>query len=192
MLYRDLCLRKFCNSLSLVFNCYVSYGQPRELYGHLSPDNPSNLKLMKYIISVQTLAKGSAIFYGSITRFVLRVVSLSFLAHTILVYARIGHVIQIKVRAKRNQRGADERMKLLQYLSEIKAAKTGFLIAICWIVCNLPIIITFSGMLSIKSFFTDTILRRYFVALASLNSILNPVILFWNNKRLRIHVYEDR
>lgn len=148
-------------------------------------------QLMKYVIivwTVQTLAKGLAIFYGNTTRFVLGVISLAFLAHTTFVYASIGHVIQIKFRANRNQRGVVERNKLMQYLGEIKAAKTCFLIVMCCIVCNLPAIITFSGMFSIKSVFTTTLLRRYFVVLVSLNSSLNSVILFWKNKRLRIHV----
>ena len=151
----------------------------------------SKRQLMKYLIgvwTVETLAKGLAIFYGNITRFVLGVVSLAFLAHTIFVYARIGHAIQNKFRANKKQRGAEERNKLMQYLSEIKAAKVCFLIVICCIICNLPAIITFSGMISIGSIFTNTILRRYFVVLVSLNSSLNSVILFWKNKRLRIHV----
>lgn len=147
-------------------------------------------QLMKYVISVwtvQTLATGLAIFYSNTTRFVLGVVSLAFFGHTIFVYSRIGQAIQIKVREKIIQRVAPERNKLMQYLSEIKATKTCFLIVICSIVCNLPAIVTFSDMISIKSLFTGTILRRYFVALVMLNANLNSVILFWKTKRLRIY-----
>lgn len=75
----------------------------------------------------------------------------------------------------------------MQYLSEIKAAITCFLIVICCILCNLPVVITVSGMVEIKFSLRTLLLRKCFTLLIMLNSSLNSVILFWRNKKLKIY-----
>ena len=50
-----------------------------------------------------------------ITRLVLGFSCIAFLANTIFVYAKIDRVMQLKVRVKENEGGANERRKLLQY-----------------------------------------------------------------------------
>ena len=147
--------------------------------------------LLIYVVAMFTLeilAVGSNIYYkGKITRYVIGLPCIAFLAPTIFVYAKAAHIIQIKFRVSENQRGSNGRNKSMQYFSEIKATKSCFMIVICCIICNLPVILTDSKIISIDSVFTNAILSRWLIALAMLNTSLNSIILFWRNKRLRIH-----
>ena len=147
--------------------------------------------LLKYVVVVcllQSLALGFSFYnYQHITRLVLGFSCFAFLAHTIFVYAKIARAIQIKVCVQENGQGSSKRRKLMQYLSEIKAAKTCFFIVTCCILCNLPVIITVTDMVGNKFTFKTLLLRKCFTILFMLNSSLNSVILFWRNKKLRIY-----
>ena len=143
-----------------------------------------------YVLAVSTLQIlffCSSFVYVKIIRPVVGVSCLAFVIHTIFVYAKIARAIQIKFRAKQNQRVGNERRKLIQYLSEIKAAKTCLLVVICCIVCNVPSIVMFSEMVRIELNFQTVLLKRCFIVLVLLNSSLNSMILFWRDKKLRMH-----
>ena len=147
-------------------------------------------KLMKYVIAVcglQMLLLGSTLLYNRIMRILLGLICVAFFVHTIFVYSKIARTVQMKVRTIRDKRNPEERSRLKQYLGEVKAAKTCFLVIFCSIVCGLPVLLASSGAFDFKSLFTEVILKRYFNVLVMLNSSLNSVILFWRNKKLRIH-----
>ena len=147
--------------------------------------------LLNYVVAVctlQSLTLSSTFYYSRVMRSVLGVFCLTFLAHTVFSYAKIARAIQIKVRVNENRRVGSERRKLMQYLSEIKAAKTCFLLVICCILCNLPAIVTFSFLVEVKSSFETLLLRKCFTVLVILNSSLNSLILFWRNKKLRVYM----
>ena len=146
--------------------------------------------LLNYVISMstlQSLAVGSTFYHSQTTRSVIGFCCILFLAHTIFVYTKIARAIQIKVRINQNQQGTNTRSKSMQYLREIKAAKSCFFIVICSIMCNLPSIVIVSEFISIESVSTVVNLTRWFMALVMLNSSLNSVILFWRDKKLRIY-----
>ena len=146
--------------------------------------------LLKYVAvgaTLQTLGLSLTLYYNHISYIVLGSSSLIFLAHTIFVYIRIGCVILSKAQVNENRRTASERSKLMRYLSDIKATKTCFIIVFCCIACNLPGILTFSGMISMKSIAEAVILRRCFYVLIMFNSSLNSILLFWRDKKLRIY-----
>ena len=146
--------------------------------------------LLNYVVAVctlQLLGLSSTFFHNKISRPILGLFCLAFLTHTIFVYVKISRAIQIKVRANENQRGGNHRRKLMQYLSEIKATKTCFLVVICCILCNLPVIVTFSEVVEIESSFKTVLLRRCLIVLVLLNSSLNSIILFWRDKKFRIY-----
>ena len=146
--------------------------------------------LLHYVVAVcilQTLTLSSTFYYSQVTRSVIGLFCLAFLAHTVYVYVRIARAIQIKVRVNENQHGRNQRRKLMQYLSEIKATKTCFLVVICCVLCNLPAIVTFSALVEVKSSFETLLLRKCFTVLIILNSSLNSLILFWRNKKLRVY-----
>ena len=83
-------------------------------------------------------------------------------------------------------------IKLMRYLRNIKATKTCFIIVLCCIACNLPGILTFSGMISMKFVAEAVILRRCFYVLIMFNSSLNSILLFWRDKKLRINAKISR
>ena len=149
--------------------------------------------LLNYVVAMFTLgilAVGSNIYHkGKITRYVMGLLCIAFLAHTIFVYGKAARVIQIKFRVSENQRGSNGRSKSMQYFSEIKATKSCFIIVICCIICNLPVILTctVSKIINIDSVSTNAILSRWLIALAILKTSLNSIILFCMNKRSRIH-----
>ena len=147
--------------------------------------------LLNYVVAMfalEILVVSSNIYLkGKVTRYVMGLLCIAFLAHTIFVYGKAARVIQIKFRVSANQRGSNGRSKSMQYFREIKATKSCFLVVICCIICNLPVILTVSKIINIDSVSTNAILSRWFIALAMLNSSLNSIILFWKNKRLRIH-----
>ena len=146
--------------------------------------------LLKYVVvvcSLQSLAIGLSLYYGDIMRFINGFSSITFLGHTTFVYAKISRAVQIKFRVKESQQGINVRHNLVQYLREIKKTKTCFLIVACCILCNLPAIITFSGMAEMNSRFKTLLLKKCFTLLVMLNSSLNSVILFWRNKKLRVY-----
>ena len=146
--------------------------------------------LLNYVVAVCTLLLlgfCSSFFYVKISRPILSLLSLAFLAHTIFVYVKIARAIQTKVRVNENQRGKNQRRKLIQYFSEIKAAKTCFFIVICCIFCNLPITVTFGDVVEVNVSFETVLLRKCLIVLVMLNSSLNSVILFWRDKKLRMH-----
>ena len=146
--------------------------------------------LLKFVVVVcllQGCAPASMLYNNQIPRFVIGFFCLLFLAHTVFVYVKIVRAIQLKARARENQQGAKGKRKLVQYLQEIKATKTCFLIVICCILCYLPAAIAFSNALKIDSIIKTLLLRRGCVVLLSLKSSLNSIILFWKNKKMRVH-----
>ena len=146
--------------------------------------------LLKYVVvvcSLQSLAIGLSLYYDDIIRFINGFSSIAFLGHTIFVYVKISRAVQINARVKQSQQDTNMQRKLVQYLREIKAAKTCFFIVICYISCNLPAVITFSGRVQMNSSFKTILLKKCFTLLIMLNSSLNSVILFWRNKKLRVY-----
>lgn len=145
--------------------------------------------LLKFVVTaclLQSLTPAALILYDSqLPRFVIGLSCLVFFAHTIFVYVKIARTIQIKVRAGENQQDADGKRKPAQYLREIKATKTCFLVAPCCVVCKVvPAVNTFSNVVRIKSIIETMLLRRGYAVLLFLNSSLNSFILFWKNKKL--------
>ena len=121
--------------------------------------------LLKYVVVVcnlQSLAIGLSLYYGDIMRFINGFSSITFLGHTTFVYAKISRAVQIKFRVKESQQGTNVRRNLVQYLREIKKTKTCFLIVACCILCNLPAIITFSGMAEMNSSFKNFTPQKMF------------------------------
>ena len=138
------------------------------------------------VFSLQTLALGFTVYF-ILSRLLFGFVCLVFLAHTVFTYTKIARAIQNKIRHSRLAQNAEGRSKIKQYLTEIKATKTCFLIVVCCIGCYLPSVLLLSGMISPKNFFVKVILIRSFGVITMLNSTLNSLILFWRNKKLRIH-----
>ena len=146
--------------------------------------------LLKYVVvvcSLQSLAIGLSLYYDDIMRVINGFSCITFLGHTIFVYAKISRAVRTKVRVKESQQGTSVRRKLVQYLHEIKKTKTCFLIVACCILCNLPAIILFTGWVEMNLSFKTLLLKKCFTLLVMLNSTLNSVILFWRNKKLRVY-----
>lgn len=85
------------------------------------------------------------------------------------------------------QSGSNAWKEQINAIFEWEKSKSCFIIVICCIICNLPVILTVSKIINIDSVSTNAILSRWLIALAMLNTSLNSIILFWRNKRLRIH-----
>ena len=85
--------------------CHPAYHQCRMKKRHL----------LNYVVAMFTLgilAVGSNIYHkGKITRYVMGLLCIAFLAHTIFVYAKAARIIEIKFRVSENQRGSNGRSK---------------------------------------------------------------------------------
>ena len=113
---------------------------------------------------------------------------LIFIGLNTFVYTRIYIVILKLARAdKAQERNANlseqNASKRQSFLSEVKQAKSCFLVLICFVLCLLPLVL--GGLFEITGF--DVVVHQMWsLTLVMLNSSVNSVIFFWTKKELRV------
>jgi hypothetical protein len=151
-------------------------------------------RLLKGFISfccLQTLSLGAFLWVREprIAKGVFSANLLFFLAFTTFVYVKIFRYYCIKT--KRNHPGRendnvarDSAGKRVQFLKELKIAKSCFLVVLSNLVCCLPSIIYFAIVSASPKFHVITV-RKWLYILSMFNSTANSLIFFWRNKELR-------
>ena len=124
-----------------------------------------------------------------ITFFSILLIILFFILNT-FVYTRIYAVVlkiarSDKVRA--NNGREENSTKRQKFLSEIKQAKSCFLVLACFVICFLPL--PFGEMLRGKG--VDYVVHQsWSMTLIMLNSSVNSIIFFWTKKELRVQALQ--
>ncbi len=168
----------------------------------------TNERLLAYVVTactIQTIIHAFSLTHNEIARPIMIATAILFISITVFVYLKIF----LKIR-ETNRVGMDlvaanggssktnpprsnvaaslskTRSEKANFLKELKAAKSSFLVVICCLVCCVPGTLSF-GPLNLKSSFEAIALKIGFAVLAMLNSSLNNVIYFWCNNALRKH-----
>lgn len=150
-------------------------------------------RLLQYniaICSCQTILFSFAMNYVDIFPFILMVITFSLVLSTVFVYTSIllsrcknqTHLgNQVSTLSRSTEKSRKQRFK-----KELDAAKLCFLVIVCCLACFLPGFISNMGRrLTANPSFSVVARRRYFALLFLSNSMLNPVIFFWKNKKLK-------
>ena len=166
----------------------------------------TNERLLTYVVAactIQTIIYALNLTHSEIVRPVIITATILFILITVFVYLKIF----LRIRAATNRSGmisveenlegrmnpsrsndskklSEDRSRKANFLKELKAAKSSFLVVICCLVCYVPATLSF-GPLNQKSSFEAIAVKVWFVVLAMLNSSLNSVIYFWLNNKLR-------
>ncbi len=168
----------------------------------------TNETLLTYVVAactIQTIFYAFSLTHNEIVRPVMITTTILFILMTVFVYLKIFLRIRATKRSgvisveenlgegrntSRNsvsKKPSEDRSRKANFLKELKAAKSSFLVVICFLVCCVPATLSF-GPLNLKSSFEAIALKVWFVVLlAMLNSSLNSVIYFWSNNMLRKH-----
>ena len=146
-------------------------------------------KLTKYVISVsivQTIFLSLTLPYSQITRVIVGINTVLFVAFTVVVYASIcvSTLSKKKVDCRAENPAAEERKKGIKFGKELKIATSCFLVVVCNVTCCLPLVLV-TSFDTVQYSFNLVLVRRCLGVLSVLNSTLNSVIFFWRNKELR-------
>ena len=108
----------------------------------------------------------------------------------IFVYTRI-YLVVIKIarmdKIQTENVAEQNATKKQQFLSEVKHAKSCFLVLICFIICLLPQVLANSFKLNT---FDRFVYQTWSITLIMLNSSANSVIFFWTKKSLRVQAIQ--
>jgi hypothetical protein len=150
-------------------------------------------RLLKCFISIcclQTLLQAACLWFGKpmIARGFFSANMLLFLAFTTFVYAKIYRYFIKKNRSHPGREVAnaaqDSAGKQIQFLKELKIAKSCFLVVLSNLVCCLPSIIYLAILSPTPNFHVMTV-KKWLYILSMFNSTANSLIFFWRNKELR-------
>ncbi|CAB4007446.1 histamine H2 receptor-like [Paramuricea clavata] len=167
----------------------------------------TNERLLAYVIAVctiQTVIYGFSVTHNKIMRPILVATTTLFIFTTVFVYFKIflsirsrnrvgvilvgknieSDAIRLSRRDVSEKTSAENRSGKAEFLKELKAAKSSFLVVMCCLVCYVPGTLSF-GPLNLMSSFLAVALKVWFVLLAMLNSTMNSIIYFWMNNMLR-------
>ena len=184
------------------FDRYMGVLHPLVHRKHLT-----NERILKYVVaacSVQTIIYAFSLTDNETVRPIVYTTPMLFILMTVFVYSKIflkvrtlGRVgILVEESSENNNNTADRsrsnvakkdlksRDRKINFLKELKCAKSSFLVVICCLVCYLPCVISF-GPLNLRSSYKAIAIKMFFVALSLLNSSLNSIIYFWLNSLLR-------
>ncbi len=182
------------------------YMSPTGRAGPIHRNLVTNERLLTYVVAactIQTIIYALNLTHSEIVRPVIITATILFILITVFVYLKIF----LRIRAATNRSGmisveenlegrmnpsrskdskklSEDRSRKANFLKELKAAKSSFLVVICCLVCYVPATLSF-GPLNQKSSFEAIAVKVWFVVLAMLNSSLNSVIYFWLNNKLR-------
>ena len=151
--------------------------------------------LFKFIILFwifSGIALGLSLIYGYtiLVRFTTIMFS-GFMLFTMFAYTRIGIKVISSQRQHQNfspPSGNDQclrRKEHVNFLKEIKLAKSCFMIVICYVLCITPVTVFLGILRNALSDSNIVIAIAWCVNIALLNSSLNSVIFFWRSRELR-------
>lgn len=155
----------------------------------------------------ETILFGFGFVYVDIVPYILTVVTVLFIASTVIVhcgilFSRLKNLVHPAVRnlsssveearGDRTRQGTgNQSIEICRENSkhrtkqDLKAAKTCFVMMVCSLACFLPGLFSNVDRLRGETSVSIIVLRRWFALLFLCNSWINPVILFWRNKTLR-------
>lgn len=115
-------------------------------------------------------------YFGTISCAVLMLV-------TVYSYTRIAFAV---INSRRRRSGLTTgRKHKLQFIKEIKMAKSSFLIALCYLLCFIPSLVVLGVMREKLSISTIFFASPWCLMFLMLNCVLNSVIFFWRSASLR-------
>lgn len=141
------------------------------------------------VILLITLLVGVSLPVQSvITNFSIILILLFFILNT-FVYTRIYIVVLKIARSDKIQNNAREEnsTKRQKFLSEIKQAKSCFLVLMCFVICFLPLLL--GGFFKLNGL-DHMVYQTWSITFVMLNSSANSVIFFWTKKELRVQALQ--
>ena len=182
------------------FDRYMGVLHPLVHRKHLT-----NERILKYVVaacSVQTIIYAFSLTHNEIVRPILGATSVLFILMTVFVYSKIFLKVRTLGQAGVLMEGSSEskianrsrsnvpkkdlksRDRKINFLKELKCAKSCLLVVICCLVCYLPSVFSF-GPLNLNSTYKAIAIKMFVIVLTLLNSCLNSIIYFWLNSMLR-------